>query len=144
MKISLLLIVGLVLGTGLMGAARATEASTCTHHSMKAHVQPMANTATSKHGVLATLAELTSEHHEQTAQSTTHNAEMDSSSQPAYQHRPGPAREAMQPAGNRHGRPQPGSASSVSASGDSAPSSPSADAEHPTLGWQSLLPGSIQ
>jgi hypothetical protein len=143
MKISLLLIVGLVLGTGAMGAARATEASTCTHHAMKAHVQPMANAASSKHGVLSTFAELTSEHHEQTAQSTTHDAEM-ATSQPTYQHRPGPTHGAMAPAGNGHGRPQPGSASSVSATGGSASSSPSTDANRPTLGWQSLLPGSIQ
>ena len=146
MKTSLLLI-GLVMGTGIVGTAQATDASAC-QHLLNIKGQTLAAASTTGSGVLSDLSSLLSGQKKKTDTPTTDSdtASATTHAAPDYRHQPGPvpppAHHAHHGADNasHHGTSAP---MAIRDGGNSAPANANPD-NPPTLGWQSLLPGSIQ
>jgi len=147
MKTSLLLL-SLVLGVGAVGTARAADAPTCPHL-LNVDSQSLAAASTSGSGVLSDLSNLLSSH-----QGKNDTTAADNGNTPAahtaqgYRHQPGPTPSSSEhhtrhDAGS-HGHDSATAPVAARSGGGSAPADPNADNNPPTLGWQSLLPGSIQ
>ncbi|HET7663498.1 MAG TPA: hypothetical protein VFK31_07650 [Rhodanobacteraceae bacterium] len=145
MKTSLLLL-GLVLGVGAVGTAQATDATTCPHL-LNVGSQSLAAASTSGNGVLSDLSNLLSGGHQGKNDTTATDSHAAAAhSEPGYGHQPGPA-----PSSGHHTRRNAGSHNNdsttapvaIRSGGSPAPADANPD-NPPTLGWQSLLPGSIQ
>lgn len=146
MKTSLLLI-GLIMGAGIAGTAQATDATECTH-SLNLENDTLASASSAHRGMLSELADMLSVRHTKNGSTTSNsgNAGISGSAEQGYRHQPGPSQAAV--ASGQHdddagAHDSTAAPMSMHTDGDPAPASASSD-NPPTLGWQSLLPGSIQ
>lgn len=146
MKTSLLLI-GLVMGAGIVGTAQATDTTAC-QHLLNIKGQTLAAASTTGSGVLSDLSNLLSGQKPKTDSTTTGSDTAATTAHAAqgYRHQPGPVQSAAHHTQHDADNASHGGTTAPIAirdGGDPAPANPSPDSP-PTLGWQSLLPGSIQ
>lgn len=144
MKTSLLLL-SLVMSAGAVGTAQAADATTCPQL-LNVNSQTLAAASTSGSGVLSDLSNLLSGHQNKNDTTAADSHAAATHADQGYGHQPGPTPSNTHHAnGNTSGHNNDSTTAPVAirSGGSPAPADTNPD-NPPTLGWQSLLPGSIQ